>query len=172
MGGFKTREWSSTLQVWSPSDLSGDDRELLHMAHEAAANAYAPYSQFQVGGAVRLVDGTVVVGSNQENMAYPSGMCGERVAVFAAGAQHPGAVMTAVAIVSPSPKALADAFMPCGACRQVLVEAERRQGLAMRVILQVRDEDVMISESALNLMPFAFEAKGLGASGASAQSSD
>ena len=90
----QTRAWKSTLQVWSPQDLSLADRELLNKAHEAAANAYAPYSQFHVGGAVRLEDGTVVLGSNQENMAYPSGMCGERVAVFAAGAQHPGAVMT------------------------------------------------------------------------------
>ena len=70
--------------------------------------------------------------------------------------------MRAVAIVSPSPKAIADAFMPCGGCRQVLVEAERRQGQPLRVILQVRDEAVMISESAVNLMPFAFEAHGLG----------
>lgn len=158
------RAWKSTIHVWSPSDLSLADRELLNKAHEAAANAYAPYSQFHVGGAVRLADGTVVLGSNQENMAYPSGMCGERVAVFAAGAQHPGAVMVAVAIVSPSANAIADAFMPCGGCRQVLVEAERRQGQAMRILLQVRDEDVMISESAVNLMPFAFEAKGLGVS--------
>ena len=127
MGGFKTREWSSTLQVWSPSDLSGDDRELLHMAHEAAANAYAPYSQFQVGGAVRLVDGTVVVGSNQENMAYPSGMCGERVAVFAPSStpwRSDDGCGNRVSI----PQGPSDAFMPCGACRQVLVEAERRQG--------------------------------------------
>ena len=160
----ETREWKSTLQVLTPGELADEDRELLQLAHKAAARAYAPYSQFQVGGAVRLEDGTVVLGSNQENMAYPSGMCGERVAVFAAGAQHPGAVMTAVAIVSPSPKAIADAFMPCGGCRQVLLEAERRQGRALRVLLQVRDEDVMISESAVNLMPFAFEALGLGAS--------
>ena len=111
---------------------------------------------------MRLADGVVVRGSSQENMAYPSGMCGERVAVFAAGAQHPGAVMSAVAIVSPSPNAISDAFMPCGGCRQVLVEAERRQGTPLRVILQVRDEEVMISDSAINLVPFAFEAKGLG----------
>ena len=158
------RAWKSTIHVWSPHDLSLADRELLNKAHEAAANAYAPYSQFHGGGAVRLADGTVVLGSNQENMAYPSGMCGERVAVFAAGAQHPGAVMVAVAIVSPSANAIANAFMPCGGCRQVLVEAERRQGQAMRILLQVRDEDVMISESAVNLMPFAFEVTGLGVS--------
>ena len=158
----KVREWVSTLTVHAPSELSDEDQALLREAHQAAAGAYAPYSHFQVGGAVRLEDGTVVRGSNQENMAYPSGMCGERVAVFAAGAQHPGALMRAVAIVSPSPKAIAEAFMPCGGCRQVLVEAERRQGQPLRVILQVRDEDVMISESAVNLMPFAFEAHGLG----------
>jgi len=166
MPDVKTREWRSTLEVWQPEDLSPEDQALLREAHEAASNAYAPYSHFQVGGAVRLADGTVVRGSNQENMAYPSGMCGERVAVFAAGAQHPGAVMQVVAIVSPSPKAIADAFMPCGGCRQVLVEAERRQGMPLRVLLQVRDEAVMISESAVNLMPFAFEARDLGASGA------
>ncbi|MGB1385049.1 MAG: cytidine deaminase [Flavobacteriales bacterium] len=157
-----TREWRSTLTVWSPDDLDAADRELLSEAHEAASKAYAPYSRFQVGGAVRLEDGTVVRGSNQENMAYPSGMCGERVAVFAAGAQHPGRVMRAVAIVSPSANALSEAFTPCGGCRQVLIEAERRQGQAMRVLLQVRDEEVVISESALNLLPFAFEAHGLG----------
>lgn len=158
----KTREWVSTLEVWDPQDLSLEDRALLAEAHEAASHAYAPYSRFQVGGAVRLDDGTVVRGSNQENMAYPSGMCGERVAVFAAGAQHPGQVMRAVAIVSPSSNALSEAFMPCGGCRQVLVEAERRQGEPLRVLLQVRDEDVVISASAVNLMPFAFEAHGLG----------
>jgi cytidine deaminase len=157
-----TREWRSTLTVWSPDDLAAEDRELLQEAHEAASTAYAPYSRFQVGGAVRLEDGTVVKGSNQENMAYPSGMCGERVAVFAAGAQHPGQAMRAVAIVSPSANALSKAFMPCGGCRQVLVEAERRQGQPMRVLLQVRDEEVVVSDSALNLMPFAFEAHGLG----------
>jgi cytidine deaminase len=142
--------------------LEPGDQELLREAHEAASKAYAPYSNFQVGGAVRLEDGTMVRGSNQENMAYPSGMCGERVAVFAAGAQHPGKRMMSVAIVSPSENAIADAFMPCGGCRQALLEAERRQGEPIRVLLQVRGEDVSISPSVSNLMPFAFEAEGLG----------
>ena len=162
MAASKTREWQSTLAVHKPGDLPLEDQELLRAAHEAAAKAYAPYSNFQVGGAVRLADGVIVKGSNQENMAYPSGMCGERVAVFAAGAQHPGTRMTAVAIVSPSEKAIPEGFMPCGGCRQVLVEAERRQDQPLRILLQVRDEDVMISASAVNLMPFAFEALGLG----------
>ncbi len=157
-----TRQWQTTLEVWKPQELTDMDRSLLHEAHQAAAAAYAPYSRFQVGGAVRLEDGTVVRGSNQENMAYPSGMCGERVAVFAAGAQHPGVRMDAVAIVSPSSNALTEAFMPCGGCRQVLLEAERRQGTPIRILLQVRDEAVSVSASASNLLPFSFEAKGLG----------
>lgn len=161
MAASNTREWQCTLAVHKPSDLPLEDQELLRAAHEAAAKAYAPYSNFQVGGAVRLADGVIVKGSNQENMAYPSGMCGERVAVFAAGAQHPGQTMTTLAIVSPSMKAISEAFMPCGGCRQVLVEAERRQEAPLRILLQVRDEEVMESESALNLMPFAFEAHGL-----------
>ena len=123
----RTRSWTSTVDVLAPHELTEDDRTLLEAAHDAAKHAYAPYSGFHVGGAVRLACGTIVKGSNQENMAYPSGMCGERVAVFAAGAQHPGTKMTAVAIVSPSEKAIPEGFMPCGGCRQVLVEAERRQ---------------------------------------------
>ena len=158
----KQRQWTTTLDVWSPEDLNASDRALLAEAHKAAAQAYAPYSNFLVGGAVALEDGTVVRGSNQENMAYPSGMCGERVAVFAAGSQHPGVTMEAVAIVSPSQNAIADAFMPCGGCRQVLLEAERRQGTPIQILLQVRGEVVTMSESAANLMPFAFDAHGLG----------
>ena len=101
-------EWQCTLAVHKPSDLPLEDQELLRAAHEAAAKAYAPYSNFHVGGAVQLADGVIVKGSNQENMAYPSGMCGERVAVFAAVAQHPGQTMTTLAIVSPSMKAISE----------------------------------------------------------------
>ncbi len=162
MEGIHTRDWLCSINIWLPQQLSREDQELLRAAHEAAAKAYAPYSNFQVGGAVRLADGVIVTGSNQENMAYPSGMCGERVAVFAARAQHPGQSMKTLAIVSPSMQAISEAFMPCGGCRQVLVEAERRQGTPLRILLQVRDEEVMESESALNLIPFAFEAHGLG----------
>ena len=81
----RTRSWTSTVDVLALHELTDDDRTLLEAAHDAAKHAYAPYSGFHVGGAVRLACGTIVKGSNQENMAYPSGMCGERVAVFAAG---------------------------------------------------------------------------------------
>ncbi len=157
-----SRTWTSKVEVVEAAELPKQLQALLKSAHQAADKAYAPYSHFQVGSAVQLSNGEVVQGSNQENMAYPSGMCGERVAVFAAGAQHPGVTMESVAIVSPSHNAIAEAFMPCGGCRQVLLEAERRQGTPIQIILQVRDEVVTMSASAANLMPFAFDAHGLG----------
>ena len=157
-----SRTWTSKVEVVEAAQLPKQLQALLKSAHQAADKAYAPYSHFQVGSAVQLSNGEVVQGSNQENMAYPSGMCGERVAVFAAGAQHPGVTMESVAIVSPSHNAIAEAFMPCGGCRQVLLEAERRQGTPIQIILQVRDEVVTMSASAANLMPFAFDTHGLG----------
>ena len=157
-----SRTWTSKVEVVEAAQLPKQLQALLKSAHQAADKAYAPYSHFQVGSAVQLSNGEVVQGSNQENMAYPSGMCGERVAVFAAGAQHPGVTMESVAIVSPSHNAIAEAFMPCGGCRQVLLEAERRQGTPIQIILQVRDEVVTMSASAANLIPFAFDTHGLG----------
>ena len=127
----RTRSWTSTVDVLAPHELTEDDRTLLEAAHDAAKHAYAPYSGFHVGGAVRLTCGTIVKGSNQENMAYPSGMCGERWPCSRLGTT-PWHQMTAVAIVSPSEKAIPEGFMPCGGCRQVLVEAERRQDQTLR----------------------------------------
>jgi cytidine deaminase len=137
-------------------DLNERESELLKKAHEAASKAYAPYSGFSVGSAVRLKSGDIVLGSNQENLAYPSGLCGERVAVFAAGAQFPEEEIESIAIVSSSPLAVSSSFMPCGGCRQVLLEAESRQKTQIKLYMQVRDELVIVSNSAINLVPFAF----------------
>jgi|TARA_B110000914_G_scaffold56139_1_gene48764 cytidine deaminase len=153
---YEEMEVKCVLTPTDVLDLPEIDKVLLKKAHEAATKAYAPYSGFQVGSAVRLQSGAIVVGSNQENMAYPSGLCGERVAVFAAGAQFPGEKIEAVAIVSPSPIAVPSAFLPCGGCRQVLLEAESRQEDSIRLLLQARDEIVLVSKSAINLVPFAF----------------
>lgn len=140
----------------SAQDLNESEAELLRKAHEAASKAYAPYSGFHVGSAVRMKSGTIVMGSNQENIAYPSGLCGERVAVFAAGAQFPDEEIESIAIVSPSPLAEAKTFMPCGSCRQVLLEAESRQKTQIKLYLQARDEKILVSNSASNLLPFSF----------------
>mgnify|MGYP000846251861 FL=1 len=153
---YEKMEVRCVLTPTDELDLPEIDKVLLKKAHEAASKAYAPYSGFQVGSAVRMKSGAIVVGSNQENMAYPSGLCGERVAVFAAGAQFSGEDIEAVAIVSPSPIAVPSAFLPCGGCRQVLLEAESRQEAPIRLLLQARDEIVLVSKSAINLVPFAF----------------
>jgi cytidine deaminase len=129
------------------NELSQQEKKLLEKAHEAALKAFSPYSDFMVGAAALMSNGAIVIGSNQENIAYPSGLCGERVALFSAGAQHPDEHLVAFATVSPSPIADSTGFAPCGSCRQVLLESEFRQ------------EDVFISESAHNLMPFSFRVK-------------
>ena len=153
---MNSMETQCVLNKIQPENLEDRDRTLLRRAHEAASAAYAPYSDFKVGSAIRLKNGEIVLGSNQENIAYPSGLCGERVAVFAAGAQFPNEEIESIAIVSPSPLAVPDAFMPCGSCRQVLWEAELRQKTPIQIYLQARDEAVVVSKSASNLLPFSF----------------
>ena len=110
-------------------ELSPDDRQLLDSALEAIGGAYAPYSHFKVGAAVRLDDGTVVRGANQENAAYPSGLCAERTAMFAAAAQYPGRKLVALAVICEQDGMLLDSpGAPCGACRQVMAQYERECG--------------------------------------------
>ena len=149
-------EVTCTLQSSDFDQLPPEDQELLVKAHEAASKAFAPYSDFKVGSAVRMSSGAIVMGSNQENIAYPSGLCGERTAIFAAGAQYPDDEVVAMATVSPSLIADSSGFSPCGSCRQVILESEVRQSKPIRLLFQVRDEKVLISESASNLMPFSF----------------
>ena len=149
-------EVTCTLQSSDFDQLPPEDQELLIKAHEAASKAFAPYSEFRVGAAVRMSSGAIVMGSNQENIAYPSGLCGERTAMFAAGAQYSDDEVVAMATVSPSPIADSTGFAPCGSCRQVILESEVRQSKPIRLLFQVRDEKVLISASASNLMPFSF----------------
>lgn len=144
------------------NDLPEADRLLLDEALEAVKSAYAPYSNFKVGAAVRLADGTVVKGNNQENIAYPSGLCAERVAVFAAAANHPGKVIEAVAICSQSGDFSMDhPVTPCGACRQSLYEYEANQQAAIRTILYGESGEVWIVQSVRDLLPLTFEEEGL-----------
>ncbi len=145
--------------------LSAVDAALLEQARRCVDNAYAPYSEFKVGAAVRLTDGTVVCGSNQENVAFPSGLCAERVAVFAAGANYPGVPIAALAVTARA----ADGhpvdwpISPCGACRQSLIEYEQRYGHKIRVILQGSTGKVVVFDGIDRLLPFQFEAEGIGA---------
>ena len=135
--------------------LPKEDGRLRDAAMRAAARAYSPYSHFNVGAAVLLKDGAIVEGNNQENIAYPSGLCAERVALFAAGATFPENPITAIAIVAVKNGEIQPFITPCGGCRQVLLETEQRYGHPVRILLCGRDETILVA-SAKDLLPFSF----------------
>ena len=120
----------------SVEEMSASDRDLCRAAVEALEGSYAPYSHFHVGAAVRLSDGTVVKGANQENAAYPSGLCAERTAMFSAGANYPGLDIVSIAIVARQDgRICSEPVAPCGACRQVMIQYQNKAGKPMSVIL-------------------------------------
>lgn len=141
--------------VGSYKELPDSDRSLFEKAIHAMAAAHAPYSQFRVGAAVLLDDGTVVLGSNQENMAYPSGLCAERVALFAAAATHPGKKIDSLAVVA-DPKGPSATVSPCGSCRQVMMEYQRLQSGPFRVITGALQGSVFVLDDVQMLLPLAF----------------
>lgn len=143
------------LEERTLGELSEKENELRLAALAAAGRAYAPYSRFRVGAAARLADGRIVAGNNQENAAYPSGLCAERVALFYAGAQYPGVPVQMLAIVAEDEAGVKEHISPCGACRQVLLETEQRQGEPLRVLLCGREKAV-IFPSAASLLPLCF----------------
>ena len=130
-------------------ELTADDRALVEQAKAACATSYVPYSHFRVGAAARLSTGETVCGSNQENAAFPSGTCAERCTIFYANAHRPEAAVETLAIAARR----ADGH----ACRQVLIETERRYGRPMRIVLYGERETLLL-ESASNLLPFRFDA--------------
>ena len=120
----------------SLDEMNSQDRELAHAAVEAMAGSYAPYSHFNVGAAVRLSNGEIVKGANQENAAFPSGLCAERTAMFSAGATYPDKEMLSIAIAGGVyGKVCADPATPCGACRQVMAQYQAKSGKPMSVIM-------------------------------------
>lgn len=139
------------------NQLNESDKLLVDKAFEACNRAYAPYSKFHVGASVLLENGLIVEGNNQENVAYPSGLCAERVALFYAGANYPTYKVDTICIVAKGDLLpIENLLTPCGSCRQVMIETENRQKKAFRTILVSQNNKVMIFESALDLLPFAF----------------
>jgi cytidine deaminase len=139
------------------NELPEQDKLLVIKAREILSKAYSPYSGFSVGAALLLENGEIVTGNNQENAAYPSGICAERTAVFYAGSQYPGVAILAIAIAASSKgKLIKTPAYPCGACRQVLLEARNRTGKPMKVIL-AGDEKIEIINDARELLPMPFE---------------
>ena len=138
-------------------ELEPQDAELVRLAHEATRNSYAPYSRFHVGAAVRMANGEIVTGNNVENAAYPSGLCAERVAMFAAMAKYPGVAMEALAVVAHSEtKTIDEPVAPCGACRQVMVEVEQVSKRPLRILCQGETGRIMAFDGVGSLMPFIF----------------
>ena len=139
------------------SELSDLEQKLIEKAKSAFTTAYAPYSGFLVGASVLLDNGEIVNGSNQENVAYPSGLCAERVALFYAGARFPDAKIKAIAVsVTSKNFRVSDVISPCGACRQVMAEYEDKQLEAIKVILHSPTDEVLIANKVEDLLPFMF----------------
>ncbi|MFT3885055.1 MAG: cytidine deaminase [Flavobacteriales bacterium] len=144
------------LQHPSWASLPAEDRQLLELAARAARNAYAPYSKFSVGAALRLEDGHIVPGSNQENASSPAGTCAERTALHAAMAVVPKGVVESIAIVVPKVRGTRP-VTPCGICRQALVEQERRQKGPIRLLMGIVKGPVIETFSAETLLPLSFD---------------
>ena len=152
------KEYSFKFQLYPNwESLQTVDISVVNKAFEAMEKAYAPYSKFKVGAALLLEDGQIIQGNNQENIAYPSGLCAERVALFHAGSQFPGIAVDLICIVAKGdlmPKS--QLLSPCGACRQVMLESENRQNKPIRIILVNQDNRTMCIDSVKNLLPFGF----------------
>lgn len=140
--------------------LDFETKKLMLRAIKARNNAYAPYSHFQVGAAILLANGEIVIGSNQENAAYPSGLCAERVAIFQAGALYPNVNILKIAISATSQKkSVLSPIPPCGACRQSIAEYEIKQEKSIQIFFMGEEGQIHESESLKNLLPFGFEKK-------------
>jgi cytidine deaminase len=137
------------------NELTDIELQLMQAAVSAAQRAYAPYSGFRVGAAVLLKNGEIVTGSNQENAAYPSGLCAERVALFYAGAHHPDTPVQTLAVAAIKDGDIQPAISPCGACRQVLLESEQRGNTPIEIMLCGKEKVVKIG-SASDLLPLSF----------------
>jgi cytidine deaminase len=147
----------SFLEFASINELPEADRQLCVEAESALNSSYSPYSQFRVGTAIRLQSGKIVYGSNQENVAFPSGLCAERVALFSAGAQHKGDPIQSIAITARSEKfEIVTPVTPCGACLQVLGDCEQRQENPIRVLLYCLGKNILVSNGAASFLPFQF----------------
>ncbi|MCJ7467391.1 MAG: cytidine deaminase [Maribacter sp.] len=139
------------------NELSAEDKSLMKVAVESRKNAYAPYSNFCVGAAVLLENGELVIGNNQENASYPSGLCAERVAVFQAGAKYPGVAIIAIAISAASKNYVVDRpAAPCGNCRQSLSEYELRQRRPINLLLMGEKGEVFKCPSIADMLPLGF----------------
>lgn len=145
-----------SIESYQLDELSPQDQELVQAAIKATNNAYANYSRFYVGAALRLENGKMVIGANQENAAFPSGLCAERTAVFAAQANYPDSPIETLAIAGRNEKGvLPDPITPCGACRQVILEIEDRYKKPIKILLY-GTQKIYCVRSVKDLLPLSF----------------
>ena len=157
------KEYQLTMKMRSCGwdELSDEQRAVVTIAKEQTKHSYCPYSGFHVGAAAKLANGVIVPGCNQENAAYPSGLCAERTALFAAGAQYPEEPVTMLAIACfTDGHFTAEPGAPCGACRQVMLETEHRYGGKMQVLLY-GEKGTYVIDSAADLLPLIFVSENL-----------
>ena len=144
------------------NELSKIEQELIEKATFAFSTAYAPYSGFLVGASVLLENEKIISGNNQENVAYPSGLCAERVALFYAAAKYPEVGIITIAISAKSKTfEIKDVVSPCGSCRQVMAEYQQKQDKDIRILLHSPNDDVLIADSVEDLLPFMFNSEKL-----------
>ena len=143
-------------------ELSQSEKDFMNQAIEIRKKAYAPYSKFQVGAAIVLDNGVVLQGSNQENAAYPSGLCAERVVIFYAGANYPDNKIVKLFIsATPSDRDSENPIPPCGSCRQSIAEYEIKQDLPIEIYFMGAKGAIYKSDSLKNLLPFMFDKSNL-----------
>ena len=153
---MKTIDINIKIRFCRLEELSEEDRQLVEMAVEATNNEYAKYSNFRVGAAVRLENGLLMKGANQENAAFPVTLCAERTAIFAAQANYPEQPITAIAIAAKNENGLlSEPITPCGSCRQVMLEIEDRYKRPLRILLYGQN-GVYIVDTVKDLMPLSF----------------
>jgi cytidine deaminase len=158
----KTKNISfSYSEFENTEDLSTDDLELVNSAKATALNAYAPYSKFRVGAAIRLESGKIICGANVENAAFPSGICAERTALSHSVSNYPNDKPVSIAIASMNSDGYTeDPPSPCGNCRQVVAEEESRTGKRIRIIMTGKNKTIIV-ESISDLLPLQFSKNNL-----------
>ena len=152
---------TNIIKVYTFDELNKTDQVLMTSAMEATTRSYAPYSKFSVGAAALLANGIVVTGTNQENAAYPSGLCAERTTLFYANSQYPDQPVLTLAIAARTEKDFIDLpIPPCGACRQVILETEKRYKQPIRILLYGKKEIYEV-KSIGDLLPLSFDASAM-----------
>lgn len=151
----------SRIKVCKMSELASDEQRLIEMAKKATYNSYSPYSHFKVGAAIRLGDGTEIIGANQENAAFSVTMCAERSAIFAAMTQYPDQPITQLAIAARNENGfMAEPTAPCGSCRQVILEVENLHKQQIRLYLY-GENNIYVIESIKDILPLNFDSESM-----------